>query len=168
MCHPDSNSIHGTLMRIEQQGVLITGDSGQGKSDLALALLERQHQIVADDLVLLTRRGDKIIGMHAPDTCAQMEVRGLGIHPVSELFGPNAWLEQSVVHWQLNLSSEPQESLYQHQNRHIGNWQRTLQLNLPLPTLTLGISQSRPLPLIVELANRLVLTQRIHLSEEIQ
>ncbi|HBC56158.1 MAG TPA: hypothetical protein DCZ03_03260 [Gammaproteobacteria bacterium] len=168
MFHPAPTSIHGTLMQIEQQGVLITGESGRGKSDLALALLERKHQIVADDMVLLKRHGEDIIGMHTPDSCAKMEVRGLGIHPISDLFGPHAWVEQSIVHWQLNLSDKPLELLYQHQNRHLGNWHRTQRLNVSLPTLTLGVSEARPLAIIVELANRLVLRQRIHLSEDLQ
>src|SRR5262245_740879 len=80
--------IHGVLMDVLGLGVLIIGDSGIGKSECALDLVVRGHRLVADDTVQIRRRGDSVIIGACPEpTRFHMELRGLGIINVRDLFG---------------------------------------------------------------------------------
>jgi HPr kinase/phosphorylase len=80
--------IHGVLMDILGLGVLIVGDSGIGKSECALDLVVRGHRLVADDAVEIHRRGEKdVIGTCPELTRHHMEVRGLGVINIRDLFG---------------------------------------------------------------------------------
>lgn len=73
------DTVHGTAVEIEGAGILLRGPSGSGKSDLALRLIDGGATLVADDRVVLMRRGDRVLAA-APDTIAgKLEVRGLGI-----------------------------------------------------------------------------------------
>jgi serine kinase of HPr protein (carbohydrate metabolism regulator) len=80
--------VHGVLMDILSLGVLITGDSGIGKSECALDLVVRGHRLVADDAVEVRRRGETdLIGTCPEITRHHMEVRGLGVINIRDLFG---------------------------------------------------------------------------------
>jgi len=80
--------IHGVLMDILGLGVLIVGDSGIGKSECALDMVVRGHRLVADDTVEIHRRGDRdVIGTCPELTRHHMEVRGLGVINIRDLFG---------------------------------------------------------------------------------
>lgn len=80
---PDfAGTVHGSSVMIEGRGVLIRGQSGAGKSDLALRLIDRGATLLSDDYTYIVREGDAIIGS-APETIAGLiEVRGLGLVPV--------------------------------------------------------------------------------------
>jgi HPr kinase/phosphorylase len=89
---------HGVLVDIRGVGVLLVGPSGVGKSECALELVQRGHRLVADDVVELerTERGE-IVG-RAPDSIRHyMEIRGLGILSISDLFGPDSVSEAARV-----------------------------------------------------------------------
>ena len=80
--------IHGVLMDVLGLGVLIIGDSGIGKSECALDLVVRGHRLVADDTVQIRRRGDSVVLGACPEpTRYHMELRGLGIINIKDLFG---------------------------------------------------------------------------------
>lgn len=82
---------HGTLMDVKGIGTLIRGKSGVGKSECALALIERGHSLVADDLVYITLHSERhLIGKSSDLNRGYMECRGLGIVNISELFGIRA------------------------------------------------------------------------------
>jgi HPr kinase/phosphorylase len=78
-------------------GVLLAGPSGAGKSECALELIARGHRLVADDAVDLTREGEHVIGRAAPAIGAHLEVRGLGILCVTDLYGPDAFVASAAV-----------------------------------------------------------------------
>src|SRR5690606_36512417 len=80
--------IHGVLIDILGLGVLIVGESGIGKSECALDLVVRGHRLVADDTVEVRRRGDTVLIGSCPElTRHHMELRGLGVINIRDLFG---------------------------------------------------------------------------------
>ena len=95
---------HGVFMKIFDTGVLISGDSGVGKSELALALLDRGHQLIADDVVEFFNLDDEVIGRAPLKLKNFLEVRGLGVFNIKTIFGDCAILEQHhlsmIIHLQ--------------------------------------------------------------------
>ncbi len=84
-------SMHGVLMDVLGMGVLISGESGLGKSELALELISRGHGLVADDVVELTRTGPASIDGRCPGLLQNLlEVRGLGLLDIKTIFGETA------------------------------------------------------------------------------
>jgi HPr kinase/phosphorylase len=86
-----TTSVHGTLVDVYGIGLLFTGKSGIGKSEISLDLVERGHRLVADDVVRITKKSEEIL-MAEPDELAahHLEIRGLGIIDVKGIFGIRA------------------------------------------------------------------------------
>jgi HPr kinase/phosphorylase len=101
-----SEYVHGNLVDVFGVGVLILGQSGIGKSECALELLQRGHRLIADDTVLLKRMsGHRVFGIRARPVKHYMEVRGLGIIDVVALFGVTAIGDRKQV--ELVVTLEP-------------------------------------------------------------
>lgn len=97
--------ISAGLLQIFGLGVLIMGDSGIGKSESALELVSRGYRFVCDDVVLLQKKAnDKLVGAAPPLTRNFMEIRGLGIINIKEIFGPKLVLKQSRVDLVIRLT----------------------------------------------------------------
>lgn len=89
---------HATLVDVYGTGLLLTGKSGIGKSEVALDLVERGHRLVADDAVLVTRKADRIVMGSGNDLLQHMmEIRGLGIIDVRQIYGISAVRMQKRV-----------------------------------------------------------------------
>lgn len=89
---------HGALVDVEGVGVLLLGPSGIGKSECALELVRRGHRLVADDVVVLQRSPDgRLIGQTPELIRHHMELRGVGIVYVPDLFGPDAVRDETEV-----------------------------------------------------------------------
>ncbi len=82
-----STELHGVLIDVIGVGVLVIGKSGIGKSETALDLVVRGHRLVADDVIRITRGGDNVFGRAAGVLGHHMEIRGLGIINIKDLFG---------------------------------------------------------------------------------
>ena len=90
--------VHGALVDVYGAGVLLTGPSGIGKSEIALDLIERGHRLVADDVVMVTRKGEGILMGAGTDLVKHfMEIRGLGLIDVRSMFGIRAIRYQKRV-----------------------------------------------------------------------
>lgn len=101
--------VHGVLLQVFGLGVLLTGDSGSGKSELALELLSRGHQLVADDAVELRRvGGGSLIGHCPPLLCGFIGTRSLGILDAGALYGDGAITDSSRVDLVLDLDDSDQ------------------------------------------------------------
>ena len=93
-----SITLHGSLADVYGVGVLFVGKSGVGKSECVLDLVERGHRVVADDLVLVSRRGnDILIGKGHELQRHHMEIRGMGIIDIRALFGIRAIRQQKRI-----------------------------------------------------------------------
>lgn len=89
-CLAPQTTIHGVLMGMYGLGVLILGESGIGKSECALDLIMRGHGLISDDSIIVKRIGDKLEGTSPELTFEHLEIRGLGIINVRDLFGGSA------------------------------------------------------------------------------
>ncbi len=90
--------VHGSLVDVYGVGILVTGRSGIGKSEIALDLVERGHRLVADDVVNITRKGEAILMGSGTDLVKHfMEIRGLGLLDVRSMFGIRAIRYQKRV-----------------------------------------------------------------------
>lgn len=148
--------VHGTLIDCFGLGILLQGQSGMGKSECALDLIERGHRLVADDRVEITRRGFELVG-RAPELSRHyMEIRGLGILNIKDLFGvaavrPNKNVELilSLIHW--NQEMEVDRLGLDELSTDI--------LGLRVPHLTVPVAPGRNLANLVEVAARLTLSK---------
>lgn len=144
-------TIHGTLIEVFGIGVLITGDSGVGKSEAALELIGRGHRLVADDAVEVRRVGGSILmGQGAnPVLGHHMEIRGLGIINITHLFGVGAIRDTKQVQLVCRLEVWDSQKVYD----RIGADTRTIDLlEVPIPYLELPVKPGRNIPIIIETA----------------
>lgn len=146
-----TQSMHGTLMDIGGTGVLITGNSGMGKSEAALELVHRGHRLVADDAVIVKRVGDELVG-RAPDSIKFfMEVRGIGVIDVRSMFGVGSVLDNDDVNLVIQLEKWRSDA----ELDRLGDCEQTENiLGIMLPKLTIPVMPGRNLAIVVEVAAR--------------
>lgn len=146
--------LHGVMMAVYGLGVLITGSSGIGKSELGLELLSRNHRLVADDAVEIHRApNDDLIASCPESLRGHLEVRGLGILNIREMFGyasvlDNRRLDLIVQLQRLRAGSESKLDRLQIQRA------RQIVLGLERPRVSLLIAPGRNLAVLVEAAVR--------------
>ena len=100
----ESASLHGVLMDVFGVGILLLGKCGIGKSEIALDLVMRGHRLVADDIVDVTRRKqDTVYGSGNPIIKHHMEIRGLGIINIKDLFGVAAVRDRKKIELVIEL-----------------------------------------------------------------
>ncbi len=109
---PHTN-LHGSLADVYGVGLLFVGESGVGKSECVLDLVERGHRLVADDHVIVSRRGpDILLGEGHQLQAHHMEIRGLGIIDIRTLFGINATRQQKRIEVIVHLERWDEEATY--------------------------------------------------------
>ena len=145
-------SVHGTLVEVFGIGVLIQGDSGVGKSETALALIERSHRLVADDVVEIRRvSGNILLGAGAQVVSHHMEIRGLGIINISHLYGVGAIRDRKQVQLVCQLENWDPQKNYD----RIGAEENTIEiLGVHVPLVVIPIKPGRNIPVIIETAAR--------------
>ncbi|NLY34124.1 HPr(Ser) kinase/phosphatase [Advenella faeciporci] len=146
-----TTTVHGVFMDVLGMGVLITGESGLGKSELALELISRGHGLVADDAVEFSRTNPTMIEGQCPDLLRNLlEVRGLGLLDIRTIFGETAVRRKMrlklIVHL-VRANSEKFERLpIQDQTQEL--------LGLPIRRVMLQVAAGRNLAVLVEAAAR--------------
>lgn len=144
-------TIHATLVEVFGIGVLILGDSGVGKSETALELIERGHRLVADDAVEVRRvAGNILLGQGAnPALGHHMEIRGLGIINITHLFGVGSIRDDKQIQLICQLEVWDAHKAYD----RIGAEERTLEiLGVGTPYLEIPVKPGRNIPIIIETA----------------
>jgi len=145
-----TTAVHGVLVDIYGIGVLITGQSGVGKSETALALIKRGHQLVADDCVEIRQIEENLLVGTPPDLLEQLlEIRGLGIINVMTLFGAGAVRPSKKISLTVHLESWDE-------NRHydrVGLDEETIKIiDTEITKLTVPVRPGRNLAVIIEVA----------------
>ena len=147
-----STRMHGVLVEIYGVGVLITGNSGVGKSEAALELLKRGHRLVADDAVDIRRvSAGRLVGQ-APEMVRNfMEIRGIGIINVATLFGIGSVMLSKSIDMVVHLEHWQQDKEYD----RLGLTDETRKiLDVDVPWLLMPIRPGRNLAVVLEVAAR--------------
>ncbi|MBL4935234.1 HPr kinase/phosphorylase [Clostridium sp. YIM B02515] len=141
--------MHGVLVDVYGIGMMITGESGIGKSETALELIKRGHRLVADDAVDI-KEIDGILKGRAPYiTSGMMEVRGMGIIDVPALYGLSSVLNEKTINMVIYLEQWKDEESYD----RLGIDQTFVEiLNVPIRRMVLPIRPGRNLAVIIEAA----------------
>ena len=145
---------HGVFVEVHSIGTFIIGESGVGKSELALALISRGHRLIADDIVEFSSMAPGIIdGIHPGLSNDFMEVRGVGILNIRAMFGSNALRRNKTLRLIVNMVPFTMEN--SHQFDRLGNNQKTQAiLGTEIPEMTLPVAPGRNLAVLVEAAAR--------------
>jgi len=143
---------HGVLLDVYGVGLLITGASGMGKSETALELLRRGHRLVADDLVEICRPGtDQLIGAAPENIRHFMEIRGIGIINIREMFGIGSVMNQKTIDMIAHLEAWDNTKQYD----RLGLVEDTEEmLEVKLPKLAVPVIPGRNIAIIMEVAAR--------------
>lgn len=159
--------LHAVLLDVLGLGVLITGESGIGKSECALDLIVRGHRLVADDTVEVRRRAERILIGTCPDlTRHHMELRGLGLINVKELFGIASTRSSKRVELVVQLERWDPTRQYE----RLGLDQDTFEiLGLHVPLIRMPVAPGRNIAILVEVAarNQLLISRGHHAARRL-
>ncbi len=145
---------HGVFVEVHSIGTFIMGESGVGKSELAMSLISRGHRLIADDIVEFSSMAPGVIdGLHPGLSNEFMEVRGVGILNIRAMFGNNALRRNKTLRLIVNMIPFTMEN--SHQFDRLGNSQKTRSiLGVDIPEMTLPVAPGRNLAILVEAAAR--------------
>lgn len=145
-------TIHGVLVEVYGIGVLITGQSGVGKSETALELIERGHRLISDDTVKLKNISDTfLVGSgENPLLAHHMEIRGIGIINITNLYGVSSIRDKKVIELIVQLENWDANKSYE----RIGEELTETLLGIPIPKLEIPVKPGRNVPIIIETAAR--------------
>jgi HPr kinase/phosphorylase len=144
--------IHAVLVDVLGLGVLITGESGIGKSECALDLIVRGHRLVADDTVDVRRRAETVLIGACPDlTRHHMELRGLGVINVKELFGIASTRPSKRV--ELVVQLERWDPAFEYERLGLDDACQEI-LGLRVPLIRMPVAPGRNIAILVEVAAR--------------
>ena len=149
-------SLHGVFMEIFSIGVLLTGESGVGKSELALELISRGHRLVADDAPEFTQIAPDVLDGTCPEMLQDMlEVRGLGVMNIRQMFGDTAVKRNKYLRLIVQLVRAPEAASADAMTRLTGETAAPCRvLDLEVPVFQLPVAAGRNLAVLTEAAAR--------------
>jgi HPr kinase/phosphorylase len=157
----DSTTLHGVFLDVLEMGVLITGASAIGKSELALELISRGNGLVADDIVELYRISPDTLEGRCPDVLRDfLEVRGIGILNIRTIFGETAVRPRKLLKLMVHLEDHGNEAFSELDRLQVNATYQEI-LGVPIRKVTIPVAAGRNLAVLVEAAVRnFVLNQR--------
>lgn len=144
------DNIHGVLMSVYGKGVLITGHSGMGKSETALELIRHGHVLVADDRVDVSRVHNEIMGTAPELLRGFLEIRGIGIIDIVQMFGASSILEKNKIDFVVNLEKFDQNADYARVG--IEDQQYMNILDVDIPQIIFPVKEGRNMAVLIESA----------------
>ena len=141
---------HGVLMEVYGEGILLTGESGMGKSETAVELLKRGHRLIADDAVEIKRvAGNSLMGTAPALIQNYIELRGIGIINVAKLYGMGAVKKENEINLVVNIVPWKNQEQYD----RLGLEEQYMELlGIKIPMYTIPITPGRNLAVILEVA----------------
>lgn len=145
-----SIGIHAVCMNVFGVGLLIRGESGIGKSEAALSLIEKGHRLIADDLVILKRIDlETLIGTHNQTNRDFLSLRGIGMINVPRLYGSGAFQDETTINLDIILSSWDVKKYYD----GIETSKEMIEyLDVPVPHIEIPIRPGRDIASLIEVA----------------
>ena len=141
---------HGVLMEVYGEGLLLTGESGMGKSETAVELLKRGHRLIADDAVEIRKiSGNTLMGTAPAVIRNFVELRGIGIINVANIFGMGAIKAENQIDLVVNIVPWNSHEFYDRLGMEV---QYTELMGVKIPTNTIPITPGRNLAIILEVA----------------
>jgi HPr kinase/phosphorylase len=162
-----STTLHGSLADVYGVGLLFVGKSGIGKSECVLDLVERGHRLVADDVVITTRRGnDVLIGRGHPMQRHHMEIRGVGIIDIPAIFGIRAVRQQKRIEVIVQLEEWDKAGAVVDRTGLDG--QSTTILGVELPRVTIPLNPGKNITVVAEVVamNHLLQYSGVHPAQD--
>lgn len=144
-------TMHGVLLEVHGIGVLLTGESGVGKSETALDLVFRGHRLISDDRVTIKKVEDYLRGESPKLTRYFMEIRGIGILDIERLYGIGAVKEYEYIDMVMELEKWDEEKEYDRIGLDEGNIEI---LGIKLPKVIIPVKPGRNIAMIIEVAAR--------------
>lgn len=141
---------HGVLVEVYGEGLLVIGDSGMGKSEVAVELLKRGHRLIADDAVEIRKISESALVGTAPELVRNyVELRGIGIINVAKLFGMGAVRSENEINLVVNIVPWEQQKEYD----RLGLEDQYMEiLGVQIPMNTIPVTPGRNLAVILEVA----------------
>ena len=157
----ESTTLHGVFLDVLEMGVLVTGASAIGKSELALELISRGNGLVADDIVELYRISPDTIEGRCPAVLRDfLEVRGIGVLNIRTIFGETAVRPRKLLKLMVNLEDHSDEQFSELDRLQVDATYQEI-LGVPIRKVTIPVAAGRNLAVLVEAAVRnFVLNQR--------
>ncbi len=146
-----STTVHGVLMDVSGVGILITGHSGVGKSETAMELIKRGHRLVADDSVIIKRVADSLIGSSPELIRYFMELRGIGIINIKNMYGSGSILNEKEI--ELVMELENWDEAKEYDRLGDGTLYETI-LDRKVMKHIIPVKPGRNLSIIIEVAAR--------------
>ena len=143
--------LHSVLMDIFGLGVLIMGESGIGKSECALDLIDQGHRLVGDDVVEIKRMADALVGASPDLTRYHMELRGLGVINIKDLYGVSSIRISKRVELVVNLERWEEGKEYDRLGLRA---EKFLILGVEVPQIRMPVAPGRNIAILVEVAAR--------------
>ena len=141
---------HGVLVEVYGEGILITGDSGIGKSETAIELVKRGHRLIADDAVEIKKVSSRTLVGSAPNLIRYfVELRGIGIVDVRRIFGMGSVKETEKIDLVINLEPWVQGKMY---DRFGLDSEHMTIMGITVPMITIPVKPGRNLAIILEIA----------------
>jgi HPr kinase/phosphorylase len=148
-------TLHGVFLEVYSIGVLITGEAGAGKSELALELITRGHRLIADDAPEFTMVAPDVIDGTCPEILQDcLEVRGLGVLNVREMFGDTAVKRNKYLRLIVHLGPPVADSQHDGMKRLYGDVSSMKVLDVEVARLVIPVAPGRNLAVLVEAAVR--------------
>lgn len=143
-------SLHGVLVEVYGEGILLLGDSGMGKSETAIELVKRGHRLIADDSVEIKRVSAKTLVGSAPELIRHyVEMRGIGIVDIRRIFGMGAVKLSEKIDLIISIENWIEGKMYE---RFGLDDQYTDILGIKIPSITVPVKPGRNLAVIIEIA----------------
>lgn len=143
-------TMHGVLVEVYGEGILLTGESGVGKSETAIELVKRGHRLIADDAVVVKRVTSTTLKGTSPSNIQYfIELRGIGIINVRRIFGIGAVKEEAYIDMEIHLENWDQNKIY---DRLGMDTVYNNILDVDVPSLTIPVRPGRNLAIIIEVA----------------
>lgn len=164
----EKTSLHAVFVDVFGVGILLMGSSGIGKSECALELVMKGHRLVADDIVYIQKKApDSLYGFSSELTKYHMEIRGLGIINIKDLFGVASVRDQKIIELCIQLVAWRSKEEYE----RLGVDEQTYEcLGVKIPLLRLPVSAGRSLTSVIEVAarNQLLKVKGVYSAREFQ